>query len=272
MPCIEPPAPFALRSYAGLPPFERGTVRPPLSEVMGSRTGGYAARESPARQTESYFLKTSITMNLRPPIFALLLTLGLVGAGCQSAADDHAHGPDTHTHDTGAAAADHGGPGHTHADGPAFTYLKMDGDFEMDPELAATRDDPRNPSRIRLATSSEAGSGTRMAFYAHDDPDQLVADCGYQFVGSRPDPHYFPAESKTSIWDVFERTEAYDGACEDYAAVISRSPHGDPAHMHLRYGTDADELLAMSDAPVDSAAFDPWWPVFCEAGVTESCD
>ena len=206
----------------------------------------------------------------RTVLLALLVALPL--AGCEQDAGDHVHGPDTHTHDGATAAADHGPPGHTHADAPAFAYLGMNGDFEMDPVQTATRDDPRNPSRIRLATTDEAGSTTRMAFYAHDDPDRLVADCGYQYVGSRPDPHYFPAESKTSIWDVFERTEAFEGDCDAYAAVISRSPHGSPGHMHLRYGTDADALLAMSNAPVDSSRFEPWWPLFCEAGATETCE
>ena len=200
---------------------------------------------------------------------SLLAALALVATGCGDATagpdDDHAHGPDTHTHDGAMADAEH-----SHA--ALFTYLGMNGEFEMDPEQAATRDDPRNPSRIRLATTEEAGTGTRMAFYAHDDPDQLVADCGYQYAGSQPDPYYFPDESKTSIWDVFEQTETYEGDCGAYTAVISRSPHGDPAHMHLRYGTDADDLLAMSTAAVDSSAYEPWWPLYCEAGVTETCE
>lgn len=206
----------------------------------------------------------------RIPLLALAVAV-LPLAGCQASDADaphtHADGTPAHTHD-GAAA----GPGHTHADEPRFTYLTMNGEFEMDPVLAATRDDPRNPSRLRLATSDEDGTATRMAFYAHDDPNRLVADCGYQFVGSRPDPHYFPAESKTSIWDVFEQTEAFEGACADYTAVVSRSPHGDPVHMHLRYGTDAEALLAMSDAPADSSAFNPWWAVYCAPGRTETCD
>ena len=207
-------------------------------------------------------------MTTRLSLLALALA-GLPLAGCQDsvASTDHEHGPDTHTHDGATAAA-----GHTHEGGHAFTYLGMNGEFEMDPEQAATRDDPRNLSRIRLATTEEAGTGTRMAFYAHDDPDRLVADCGYQYAGSEPDPHYFPGESKTSIWDVFEQTEAYEGDCGAYTAVVSRSPHGSPAHMHLRYGTDADDLLAMSLAPVDSSRFEPWWALYCEAGVTETCE
>ena len=158
------------------------------------------------------------------------------------------------------------------AEAPVFTYLSMDGEFEMDPVHRPTRADPRNPSRLRLSTTADAGTATRMAFYAHDDPNRLVADCGYQFAGSRPDPHYFPAESKTSIWDVFTQTTAYGGACDAYTVVVARSPHGDPVHMHLRYGTNADALLAMSTAPVDSAAFTPWWPVYCAPGRTTTCD
>ncbi len=148
----------------------------------------------------------------------------------------------------------------------------MTGDFEMDPTDAATRNDPRNPSRVRLATTDEDGTASRFAFYAHDDPDRLVADCGYQYVGSRPDPHYFPAESKTSIWDVFEQTEAYAGDCAAYTAVAARAPHGETVHMHLRYGTDADALLAMSTVPADSSAFEPWWSVYCAPGRTTTCN
>ena len=202
------------------------------------------------------------------PILLLAAVL-LPLAGCETDADDHVHGPGGHTHDDPAAAA-----GHTHTEGAhhAFAYLGMNGEYEMDPEQAATRDDPRNPSRIRLVTSDEAGTPTRMAFYDHADPDRLVADCAYQYAGSRPDPHYFPAESKTSIWDVFEQTDTYEGDCAGYASVISRSPHGNPGHMHLRYGTDTEELLAMSTVPVDSAAFEPWWALFCEAGATTTCE
>ena len=198
------------------------------------------------------------------PIAALVL----VGCGDPDAPTTHSHdGGAPHTHDVGQTAAEHG---HTHA--ATISYLNMNGEFEMDPVKASTRDDVRNPSRVRLATTEDAGSLTRMAFYAHDNSDQLVADCGYQFAGSRPDPHYFPAESKSSIWDTFEQVEAYEGACDDYSAVISRSPHGDPVHMHLRYGSDVDDLLAMSTVPVDSSRFEPWWSSYCAPGRTESCD
>jgi hypothetical protein len=194
--------------------------------------------------------------------------LVLAGCGEPEASTTHSHdGGVPHTHDVAQTAAEHG---HTHA--ATVSYLTMNGEFEMDPVKASTRNDARNPSRVRLATSEEAGSVTRMAFYAHDDADRMVADCGYQFVGSRPDPHYFPAQSKSSIWDAFEQVEAYEGACDDYQAVISRSPHGDPVHMHLRYGADVDELLAMSLVPVDSARFEPWWASYCAPGRTESCD
>lgn len=202
--------------------------------------------------------------------FLSLLLLAAL-AGCADAGDPagaltHSHdGGPAHTHDVSADAH-----GHTHA--ATISYLNMNGEFEMDPVKRSTRDDPRNPSRVRLATTEEAGTLTRMAFYAHEDPDRLVADCGYQFAGSRPDPHYFPVQSKTSIWDTFELVEAYQGACDDYSAVISRSPHGDPAHMHLRYGTDVDALLAMSLAPVDSSRFEPWWSSYCAPGRTSSCD
>lgn len=204
-------------------------------------------------------------------LLTLLPVAALALSGCGDAAESagtaHSHdGGAPHTHDVAQTAEEHG---HAHT---TISYLTMNGEFEMDPVKSSTRDDVRNPSRVRLATTEEAGSLTRMAFYAHDNADQLVADCGYQFVGSRPDPHYFPTESKSSIWDAFEQVEAYEGACGDYQAVISRSPHGDPVHMHLRYGSDIDGLLAMSNVPVDSSRFEPWWASYCAPGRTESCD
>ena len=198
------------------------------------------------------------------PLAASLVLLGCGTDAPTGGSTTHSHDGSTHTHQTGGAAAE--------AEVPRFAYLGMNGTFEMDPVQAATRNDARNPSRIRLVTTDEKNSTSRMAFYDHADSQKLVADCAYQYTGSQPDPHYFP-EFKTSIWDVFTLVESYEGACDDYQTVISRSPHGDPGHMHLRYGAeDAQTLLAMSNAPVDSTRYEPWWPLFCEEGTTESCE
>jgi hypothetical protein len=182
----------------------------------------------------------------------------------------HAHGSEEHSH-----GHPHGsGDGHSHAnpDGsPAFSYLAMNGEFRMNPNDSMTQNDPRNPSRLVLKTSEEAGSVSRMAFYSHDDMEAKLAECGYEFIGSRPDPHYYPEESKTSIWDIFRKVEDFEGDCSNYQYVISRSPHGDPIHMHLRYGEDLEALLAMSNAPKDGN-FNPWWSTYCDIDRTTSCD
>lgn len=194
------------------------------------------------------------------------------------AEDGHTHDHDgtAHTHDHGAGTHTHGhgGDGHSHpnADGsPAFRYLAMNGEFRMNPNDSLTENDPRNPSRLVLKTSEDKGSLSRMAFYAHDDMEQKLAECGYQYIGSRPDPHYFPEQSKTSIWDVFQKVEDYDGDCAAFKYVLSRSPHGDPIHMHLRYGDDVEALLAMSNDEEDDQ-FNPWWSTYCDIDRTTSCD
>ncbi|MEM9887065.1 MAG: hypothetical protein AAF849_14315 [Bacteroidota bacterium] len=219
--------------------------------------------------------------------FSLLLIFSM---SCQSGGHDHAHSHDgeehahahaasdedhTHSHDDGHSHSHgHGGDGHTHAstgDRPAFTYLGMNGEFKMNPGDSMTQNDPRNPSRLDLTTTDKAGSLTRIAFYDHADMNKQLADCGYQFMGSRPDPHYFPDASKTSIWDVFKRTEEYAGDCAKYEYVISRSPHGDPIHMHFRYGNDVEELLAMSNDEADNQ-FNPWWATYCALDQENPCD
>ncbi len=205
-------------------------------------------------------------------IFSIGITLAFM-AGCQSpsekeAVTDHKdHGRDDdhyHGHSHAQATEEHG---HAHL----FSFLNMNGEFRMDPEDESVRNDPRNPSRITLKTTEDAGSMTRMKFYDHNDANKLLADCGYEFIGSRPDPHYYPEESKTSIWDVFEQKENFEGDCGAYQFVISRSPHGEPIHMHLRYGQDVDELLAMSNMPEDPENFNPWWSLYCDIHRNTTC-
>lgn len=191
--------------------------------------------------------------------------------------EDHDHGEDAHSHDHGGGHGhNHGAGGHTHdhtlKDGMSrFSFLNMNGEFKMNPNDSMTQNDPRNPSRLTLTTTDEKGSLTQMAFYDHNDMDKVLANCGYQFIGSRPDPHYFPKDSKTSIWDVFEKVEDYVGDCSPYKYVISRSPHGDPIHMHLRYGDDVEALLNMSNDEEDDQ-FNPWWSTYCDIERTTSCD
>lgn len=148
-----------------------------------------------------------------------------------------------------------------------FTYLTMNGEFKMDPKNETTVKDERNPSRIILSTSEEKGTATKITFFDHNDDKKVIAECSYQFIGSRPDPFYFPEESKTSIWDVFEKIEDHSGDCSKFKFVVSRSPHDEPLHMHLRYGDNVEDLLNMSKDAKDDK-FNPWWPEYI--GVSEN--
>ena len=192
--------------------------------------------------------------------------------------EDHAHDneDDGHAHAEGSHGHNHGAGGHTHShtleEGQSvFTFLNMNGEFKMNPNDSMTQNDPRNPSRLTLTTTDEAGTTTKMIFYDHKDSEKIVASCAYEFIGSKPDPHYYPGDSKTSIWDVFEQVDSYLGDCGPYKYVISRSPHGDPIHMHLRYGNDLDALLEMSNAEEDEN-FNPWWSTYCDIERTTACD
>lgn len=145
-----------------------------------------------------------------------------------------------------------------------FAYLAMQGTFEMKKSDSLTVNDPRNVSKLVLNTSAEKGTLTKMAFFSYADASIKLAECGYQYIGSKPDPYYFPSKSKTSIWDVFEKVEDYSGDCSKYKYVISRSPHDNPRHMHLRYGNDVDALLNMSNDDEDEN-FNPWWATYIES-------
>ncbi len=184
--------------------------------------------------------------------------------------EPHTHNGTEHTHDHDASENTHSAE-HDHTHEAVFSYLRMNGEFKMDPVDKSVRDDSRNPSRIVLSTTEEAGTLTKMEFYEHSTQSNLWASCGYEYIGSRPDPHYYPAQSKSSIWDVFMQKEAFEGDCPRFKYVISRSPHGEPIHMHLRYGQNVDELLAMSNMEEDSVNFNPWWSLYCDVNRNTSC-
>jgi hypothetical protein len=220
-------------------------------------------------------------MKTIPYLILAIITTIFMSCRHEHGPDTHTHGPDTHTHDAEAEETSHThnaedrGDGHSHYDEQTehlpFTYLAMNGEFHLNPGDSISQNDPRNPSRLKLTTTDEPGSITKMQFYDHDDISKKLAECGYEYIGSRPDPHYYPKESKTSIWDVFKKVKDFSGDCMSFEYVISRSPHGDPIHMHLRYGKDVEALLAMSNDEEDSN-FNPWWATYCDINRTTSCD
>ncbi|MFO0750078.1 MAG: hypothetical protein U1F43_31070 [Myxococcota bacterium] len=129
----------------------------------------------------------------------------------------------------------------------------------------ATVDDERNPSRIVMTTSAEAGSESRFVFYRHGAPDTVWADCNFQVRYTMPDPRAFPAD-KMALWDAFEMTHANSGACEVFTHVVMSWVDGDAA-MHLRYGTD-DFVPLLTDSLAGDGA---WWARYCAPSDREGC-
>ncbi len=146
-------------------------------------------------------------------------------------------------------------------------YLGVDGTFTVDPaELAAN--DPRNPKRIDFTRMVE------FSFFADFQGEMPIAwRCRYAYRGALGDPYYYPERSKTSIWDLFELVDG-EAECNRFTYVILRAPHGNPVHMHMRYGDPSanfEKLLSMSNGPEEKTKLDPWWSVYCANGVS-SCD
>jgi hypothetical protein len=146
-------------------------------------------------------------------------------------------------------------------------YLGMDGTFTLDQqEISAT--DPRNPPRLVFRHMES------FSFYADlAGTRPLAKECRYVYKGAAGDPFYYPTRAKTSIWDLFELASG-DAACNAFSYVAIRAPHGNPIHMHLRYGNAQSsfrELLQLSDSPEDKTKLDPWWSVYCVEGVS-GCD
>jgi len=146
-------------------------------------------------------------------------------------------------------------------------HMGVDGVFTLDVSVPASLHDPRNPGRIVFEEME------RFSFYRDmEGEDPIAESCQYSYQGAVPDPFYYP-EFQTSIWDLFELTSD-DPACIGFQYVALRSPHGEPIHMHVRYGNESssfEELLQMSLAEPDRAELNPWWSLYCAEGIT-ACD
>ncbi|MBE9181564.1 hypothetical protein IQ268_23660 [Oculatella sp. LEGE 06141] len=146
-------------------------------------------------------------------------------------------------------------------------YIGVDGTFTLDTTVPSSLHDPRNPARIVFERMENFSFYRDMA-----GQDPIAENCTYTYRGAAPDPFYYP-QYQTSIWDLFELTSE-DMACSGFKYVALRSPHGEPAHMHLRYGGETssfETLLNMSTGESDSESLDPWWSLYCAEGVT-ACD
>lgn len=151
-------------------------------------------------------------------------------------------------------------------------YLGLDGIFTLDPAETVPYNDPRNPIRIVVDKMEY------FSFYKDTAGTQSLAqNCRYIYRGAAGDPYYFykaDPPAKTSIWDLFELAGGEDDACKDFYYVIVRAPHGNPVHMHLRYGNEESsfkKLLGNSTGPEDTTQLNPWWSVYCAAGQS-GCD
>jgi hypothetical protein len=148
-------------------------------------------------------------------------------------------------------------------------YLGVDGTFTLDTSLEESANDPRNPKRVKFEKMEF------FSFYADlEGQEPLAENCRYVYRGAAGDPFFYPDRSLGSIWDLFQLRAGADASCEAFTYVILRAPHGDPVHMHLRYGdpsTDFQTLLDISTLPEDAASFNPWWSTYCAEGVT-ACD
>lgn len=148
-------------------------------------------------------------------------------------------------------------------------YLGVDGTFTLDTSLAESANDPRNPKRVKFEKMEF------FSFYADlQGSEPLAENCRYVYRGAAGDPFFFPERSLGSIWDLFQLRGGDDPDCEAFKYVILRAPHGDPIHMHMRYGDDStgfQALLENSTLSEDAASFNPWWSTYCAEGVT-ACD
>jgi hypothetical protein len=147
-------------------------------------------------------------------------------------------------------------------------YLGLHGTFTLDPTAVSARD-PRNPKRIVFQQMET------FSFYTDMDGKMPMAQgCRYAYKGAAGDPFYYPEKSTASIWDLFALVSG-DAACAQFRYVALRAPHGNPVHMHLRYGDASsgfEQLLGISLAgPEDKTKINPWWSVYCAEG-TSGCD
>jgi hypothetical protein len=100
----------------------------------------------------------------------------------------------------------------------------------------------------------------------------MARDCHYIYLGGVADAKHYP-EYKSAVWDVFEleKDEKQDPACNQFKHLIVTAPHGDPIHMHFRYGSgksNVQTLVNMSTTPEDVGKFNPWWATYCGSSKT----
>ena len=144
-------------------------------------------------------------------------------------------------------------------------FLGLDGTFLINQDHQASINDPRNPKRLVINKME------KFSFYADNEGTQAIAkNCTYIYMGAAKDPKFY-ALFKSAIWDQFElaKDEKADPACDRFKYITVVVPHGDPAHMHFRYGdtkSDLTTLLNISKEEEDKKTFSPWFATYCNNG------
>ncbi|NJM56465.1 MAG: metal-binding protein ZinT [Synechococcales cyanobacterium RU_4_20] len=145
-------------------------------------------------------------------------------------------------------------------------YLGFNGMFMLNADQASSVNDPRNPKRIGISKMEQ------ITFYKDaTGKDAIARNCEYVYMGAAGDPKYY-VEFKAT-WEMFElaQDEKQDPACKKFQYLVLTAPHGEPTHMHMRYGDQVSSfavLLKMSNEAEDAATFNPWFATYCGAGKT----
>jgi hypothetical protein len=145
-------------------------------------------------------------------------------------------------------------------------YLGFNGTFLLNADQPGSVNDPRNPKRIGISKMEQ------ITFYKDGEGKGTIArNCEYVYMGATGDPKYY-VEFKAT-WEMFElvQGEKQDPACKKFQYLVLTAPHGNPSHMHVRYGdarSSFANLLKMSQEAENVAKFDPWFATYCGGGKT----
>jgi hypothetical protein len=140
-------------------------------------------------------------------------------------------------------------------------YLGLDGTFYLNQGDKEGYADARRPKRV-VVTKMQ-----KFSFYSDAAGKHPIAqNCVYTYLGTAKDPKFY-AEFKGAVWDLFEleADDKLDPKCQKFKHLTIVPPHGEPTHMHIRYGDEknnATKLLNMSQAEK------PWFPTYCGIGKT----
>lgn len=143
-------------------------------------------------------------------------------------------------------------------------YLGYNGTFILNADQESSVKDPRNPKRLGISKME------KITFYKNATGKSVIArNCEYIYIGAAGDPKYY--KEFKAAWDLFElaKDEKQDPNCKRFQYLTLTAPHGEPIHMHVRYGGEQssfEALLKMSGETEDAAKFSPWFATYCGGG------